>query len=31
MHIADGYCIASEVHYQLTVAQDAHYITFLTF
>ena len=30
MYVADGYGIASEFHYQLTIAQYAHYVTFLS-
>ena len=31
VHIADGYGITAQIHYELTVAQDAHDVTFLSF
>ena len=31
VHIADGYGITAQIHYELTVAQDAHDVAFLSF
>ena len=31
VHMADGYGITAQIHYELTVAQDAHDVAFLSF